>query len=110
ATQRSSAQRKSDDDRRGASAQNSEVLVPEAQAPATFTVAGFKIAATAAGIKKNGLDLGLLYSDHPATTAAVFTKNAFPAAPILVTREHLKASGNTTRAVLVNAGNATAVT
>ena len=63
--------------------------MPEAQAPATFTVAGFKIAATAAGIKKNGLDLGLLYSDHPATTAAVFTKNAFPAAPILVTREHL---------------------
>ena len=71
---------------------------------------GFKIAATAAGIKKSGLDLGLLYSDRPATTAVVFTKNAFPAAPILVTREHLKQSGNTTRAILVNAGNANAVT
>jgi glutamate N-acetyltransferase/amino-acid N-acetyltransferase len=71
---------------------------------------GFKIAAAAAGIKKSGLDLGLLYSDRPATTAAVFTKNAFPAAPILVTRAHLKAAGNTTRAVLVNAGNANAVT
>jgi glutamate N-acetyltransferase / amino-acid N-acetyltransferase len=72
---------------------------------------GFRIAATAAGIKKNGgLDLGLLYSDRPATTAVVFTKNAFPAAPILVTREHLKASGNTTRSILVNAGNANAVT
>src|SRR5215510_5725411 len=71
---------------------------------------GFKIAATVAGIKKSGLDLGLLYSDRPATAAVVFTKNAFPAAPILVTREHLKASGNTTRAILVNAGNANAVT
>jgi glutamate N-acetyltransferase/amino-acid N-acetyltransferase len=71
---------------------------------------GFKIAAAAAGIKKSGLDLGLLYSSRPATTAVVFTKNAFPAAPILVTREHLKASGNMTRAVLVNAGNANAVT
>jgi glutamate N-acetyltransferase/amino-acid N-acetyltransferase len=71
---------------------------------------GFKIAAAVAGIKKSGPDLGLLYSDRPATTAVVFTKNAFPAAPILVTREHLKASGNTTRAVLVNAGNANAVT
>jgi glutamate N-acetyltransferase / amino-acid N-acetyltransferase len=71
---------------------------------------GFKIAAAAAGIRKSGLDLGLLYSDRPATTAAVFTKNAFPAAPILVTRDHLKSSGHMTRAVLVNAGNANAVT
>ena len=71
---------------------------------------GFKIAAAAAGIRKSGLDLGLLYSDRPATTAVVFTKNAFPAAPILVTRQHLKVSGNTSRAVLVNAGNANAVT
>ena len=71
---------------------------------------GFKLAAAAAGVKKSGLDLGLLYSARPAITAVVFTKNAFPAAPILVTREHLKASGNTTRAILVNAGNANAVT
>jgi glutamate N-acetyltransferase/amino-acid N-acetyltransferase len=79
--------------------------VPEASAPE-----GFKIAGTAAGLKKNGLDLGLLYSDRPATTAVVFTKNAFAAAPILVTREHLKATGNKIRAILVNAGNANAVT
>jgi glutamate N-acetyltransferase/amino-acid N-acetyltransferase len=71
---------------------------------------GFKIAGTAAGIKKSGLDVGLLYSTQPATTAVMFTRNAFPAAPILVTREHLKASGNKVRAILVNAGNANAVT
>jgi len=79
--------------------------VPEAKAPQ-----GFQIAGAVAGIKKSGLDLGLLYSDRPAVTAVVFTKNAFPAAPILVTREHLRESGNTTRAILVNAGNANAVT
>jgi glutamate N-acetyltransferase/amino-acid N-acetyltransferase len=79
--------------------------VPDLTAPE-----GFKIAAVAAGIRKSGLDLGLLYSDRPATTAVLFTKNAFPAAPILVTRQHLKVSGNTARAVLVNAGNANAVT
>jgi glutamate N-acetyltransferase/amino-acid N-acetyltransferase len=85
--------------------------VAEAVGPEPFAVAGFKIAATAAGIKKSGgPDLGLLYSDHPAITAVMFTKNAFPAAPILVTREHLKESGNTVRAILVNAGNANAVT
>ena len=78
--------------------------------PQTMAPKGFKIAATAAGIKKSGLDLGFLYSETPATTAVVFTRNAFPAAPILVTREHLKESGNTTRAILVNAGNANAVT
>jgi glutamate N-acetyltransferase / amino-acid N-acetyltransferase len=84
--------------------------VPEAVAPEHFEVAGFKVAGVVAGLKKSGLDLGLIYSDRPATTAAVFTRNAFPAAPILVTREHLKASSNTARAVLVNAGNANAVT
>jgi len=55
---------------------------------------GFKIAGAVAGIKKSGLDLGLLYSTRPATAAAVFTKNAFTAAPILVTREHLKAASH----------------
>ena len=78
--------------------------------PELIAPQGFKIAAAAAGIKKSGLDLGFLCSDRPATTAVVFTKNAFPAAPILITRQHLKESGNTTRAILVNAGNANAVT
>lgn len=71
---------------------------------------GFKIAATTAGIKKEGLDLGLLYSEQPAVAAAVFTRNAFPAAPVLLSRTHLIASGHSARAVLVNSGNANAST
>lgn len=71
---------------------------------------GFKTAAVAAGIKKSGLDLGLLYSEQPAAAAAVFTKNAFPAAPVIVSRQHMMDSGGVLRAVLVNAGNANAAT
>ena len=51
-----------------------------------FFPLGFKTTAVAAGIKKSGLDLGLIVSDRPATAAAVFTKNSFPAAPVLVSR------------------------
>jgi len=73
-----------------------------------FFPTGFKATATAAGIKKSGLDLGLLLSDRPATAAAVFTTNTFPAAPILVSRLNLSESGHKMRAVLVNSGNANA--
>jgi glutamate N-acetyltransferase/amino-acid N-acetyltransferase len=39
-------------------------------------VQGFKMAAVAAGIKAGGvLDLALIYSEKPATAAAVFTQN-----------------------------------
>ena len=69
---------------------------------------GFKTTATAAGIKKSGLDLGLIVSDRPAVAAAVFTKNAFPAAPVLVSRQNLLDSNHMLRAVLVNSGNANA--
>src|ERR1041385_3665198 len=69
---------------------------------------GFKTAAVAAGIKKQGLDLGLIYSENPAAAAAVFTRNAFPAAPVIVSRKNLTLSGHTARAVLVNSGNANA--
>ncbi len=71
---------------------------------------GYKLAATVAGIKRAGLDLGLIYSDRPATAAAVFTRNAFPAAPVLLDKLHLERSSNKVRAVLVNSGNATAAT
>jgi glutamate N-acetyltransferase/amino-acid N-acetyltransferase len=71
---------------------------------------GFKFAAAAAGIKKEGLDLGLICSDRNATAAAVFTQNTFAAAPVIVSRANLADSTNTARAVLVNSGNANAST
>jgi glutamate N-acetyltransferase/amino-acid N-acetyltransferase len=71
---------------------------------------GFKIAGVRAGIKKEGLDLGLIYSERPATAAAVYTRNAFPAAPILISRANLLKSENIVRAAIVNSGNANAST
>jgi glutamate N-acetyltransferase/amino-acid N-acetyltransferase len=69
---------------------------------------GFKLAAVAGGIKKKGLDLGLIVSDPAAAAAAVFTRNAFPAAPVVLSRENLRRSGHRVRGVLVNSGNANA--
>src|SRR5262245_27450907 len=74
-------------------------------------VKGFKMAAVAAGIKsKDVLDLALIHSEKPATCAAVFTQNSFIAAPLVVSKAHLRATGGRMRAVIVNAGNANAAT
>src|SRR2546426_404067 len=72
---------------------------------------GYRASGSSAGIKaNNGLDLALLVSDTPATAAAVFTTNRAQAAPILVSREHLSASGGVARAIVVNSGCANACT
>src|SRR3989442_13983325 len=76
-----------------------------------MTIAGFKTSAVAAGIKSGGvLDLALIYSDRPAAAAAVFTKNTFIAAPLVVSKKHLEENGHRVRAILVNSGNANAAT
>jgi glutamate N-acetyltransferase/amino-acid N-acetyltransferase len=72
------------------------------------TPQGFVFGAVAAGIKKEGLDLGLICSERPATCGAVFTRNAFPAAPVILARENLLRSRHSARAILVNSGNANA--
>ncbi|MDN5347835.1 MAG: glutamate N-acetyltransferase / amino-acid N-acetyltransferase [Clostridia bacterium] len=69
---------------------------------------GFKAAGVHAGLKKEKLDLALLTSEVPAAAAAVYTKNKVKAAPLMVTREHLK--HGYARAVVVNSGNANACT
>jgi glutamate N-acetyltransferase / amino-acid N-acetyltransferase len=76
-----------------------------------MVVKGFKMSAVAAGIKAGGaLDLSLIYSEKPATAAAVFTQNTFIAAPLIVTKKHLQDSGHRVRALIVNSGNANAAT
>lgn len=69
---------------------------------------GFLASGVRAGIKKWARDLGLLYSEIPATAAAVFTTNRVQAAPVLVSRQHLK--GGRLQAVIVNSGNANCCT
>ena len=75
------------------------------------TAKGFRAAGISAGIKPtNKLDLALIVSDTPATAAAMFTLNKVQAAPVLVSKEHLAASGGVVRAVVVNSGCANACT
>lgn len=70
---------------------------------------GFKAAGFAAGIKnKNQLDMGLIYSEYPATVAGVFTGNLVKAAPVLLDQEKIK-SGEC-RALIINSGNANCCT
>ncbi|MFL6417539.1 MAG: bifunctional glutamate N-acetyltransferase/amino-acid acetyltransferase ArgJ [Bryobacteraceae bacterium] len=72
---------------------------------------GYRYAAFYAGIRKDARDdLGLICSDTPAAAAAVFTKNVVQAAPVILARKHLKASGGKVAAILVNAGNANCAT
>ena len=79
---------------------------------AAFTLArGFHCAATACGLKRSGaLDLALVWSDAPCSAAGVFTTNRVQAAPVLLDRERLVASGGQARGVIANAGCANAVT
>src|SRR5690242_21320302 len=71
---------------------------------------GFSYSAVACGLKKSGLDLGLLVSDAPASAACVFTTNLVQAAPVLVSRAHLKKSRHKILGVIVNSGNANCAT
>jgi len=72
---------------------------------------GFRFAATACGLKKTGaLDLAIISSDAPASAAAVFTQNLVVAAPVTISKEHLRASKGRMRAVIVNSGNANCAT
>ncbi len=68
---------------------------------------GFQFAGCEAGIKKNGNDIGLIYSEKECTAAAVFTKNSVKAAPIVLNMQILESPK---KAILVNSGNANACT
>jgi glutamate N-acetyltransferase / amino-acid N-acetyltransferase len=73
--------------------------------------AGFRAAGVACGIKKSkALDLALIVSDVPASSAAVFTTNKAVAAPVLVSKVRLQASGGRSRVVVINSGCANACT
>jgi len=68
---------------------------------------GFRFAADKAGLKTSGrTDLALIVADAPASAAAAFTSNRVIAAPLIVDKQHLSATGGRVRVVLINAGNA----
>ncbi len=77
----------------------------------SFLPLGFRWSAVTAGIKASGRpDLALAVCDGGANAAAMFTSNQVVAAPVIVGRQHLAATGGRVSAVLVNAGNANCCT
>ncbi|MFO7569653.1 MAG: bifunctional glutamate N-acetyltransferase/amino-acid acetyltransferase ArgJ [Smithellaceae bacterium] len=75
----------------------------------TISVPGFLANGVSVGIKgANQKDLGLIYSSVPAKAAAVFTKNTFKAAPVLIDMERIKRG--IVQAVITNSGCANAAT
>jgi glutamate N-acetyltransferase/amino-acid N-acetyltransferase len=74
-----------------------------------YKIEGFKGAAVAAGLKKEGEpDLALIFSEKEAVAAGVFTTNRVQAAPVILSRENIK--NGRVRAIVVNSGNANACT
>jgi glutamate N-acetyltransferase/amino-acid N-acetyltransferase len=69
---------------------------------------GFTAAGVHCGLKKEKMDMALVYSQRPCSLAGVFTTNVVAAAPVLYGRELVKQG--MAQAVLINAGNANACT
>ena len=69
---------------------------------------GFKASGVHCGIRKNRTknDLALIYSEVPASSAAVYTTNLVKGAPLTVTKNNLASSGGIAQAVICNSGNA----
>lgn len=72
------------------------------------TPKGFKSGGIHCGIKKQALDLGIIYSEVMATAAVMTTTNLVKAAPILWCMDVMK--NPNIQAVIVNSGNANACT
>ena len=70
---------------------------------------GFQAAGTHTGIKKQKKDMAIIYSEAPCTYAGAFTQNVVKAAPVIWDQKVLSAE-NTVHAVVINSGNANAVT
>ncbi len=73
---------------------------------------GFLFAAGEGGLRTHGHgpDVALIYSMVPARVAALFTTNRLQAAPIQLSRDHLRRNRHVAQVILVNAGNANCAT
>ncbi|QLE97012.1 bifunctional glutamate N-acetyltransferase/amino-acid acetyltransferase ArgJ [Neptunomonas phycophila] len=85
------------------------MAVGPATLPSMYSVDGIRIGVASAGIKKLGRkDVVVFEVCEDASVAGVFTTNAFCAAPVVISKDHL-AQGNV-RYFLINTGNANAGT
>ncbi len=74
-------------------------------------VPGFRAVGVTCGLKESGdPDLALVLAERPCHAAAIFTTNAFKAAPVLYDMSLLERTNGILQAVVINAGNANAIT
>ncbi len=71
-------------------------------------VRGIKCWGAHSGVKSLRRDLAIIYSEVPASAAAVFTQNQVVAAPVTLSKKHIK--DGKAQAIVINAGNANAAT
>lgn len=71
-------------------------------------VRGIKCWGAHSGVKSLRRDLAIIYSEVPASAAAVFTQNKVIAEPIKLSQKHMK--DGLIQAIVINAGNANACT
>src|SRR5690606_13948607 len=71
-------------------------------------VRGIKCWGAHTGVKSLRRDLAIIYSEVPANAAAVFTQNQVVAAPVTLSKKHIR--NGKAQAIVVNAGNANACT
>ncbi|MBI3663383.1 MAG: bifunctional glutamate N-acetyltransferase/amino-acid acetyltransferase ArgJ, partial [Acidobacteria bacterium] len=71
---------------------------------------GFLAAGVRAGIRRRRPDLAVIVAEKPAAAAALFTKNRFLAAPVILSRAALQKSGGRIKGVVINSGCANALT
>lgn len=94
---------------RAAAAKNTSAAVEDKPRPSTIRVPGFRFAGVACGVKKTRRkDLALIFSERPATAAALFTTNRVKAAPVIVGTRHMRRG--LVQAVVINSGVANACT
>lgn len=66
-------------------------------------ITGYKFSGIKAGIKKDGFDLGLIYSETPARCIAAFTTNLLKSNSIIVSQKHLNKT-KYIKAIITNSG------
>jgi glutamate N-acetyltransferase/amino-acid N-acetyltransferase len=72
---------------------------------------GFMASAVACVLKQSGdLDLALIVSEHNCCGTGLFTRNRFPAAPVILDKEVLVTNPTGLRGIIINAGIANACT
>ncbi|MBD1383447.1 bifunctional ornithine acetyltransferase/N-acetylglutamate synthase [Metabacillus arenae] len=89
--------------------QMEESLVNKIENGTVITPKGFKADGIHIGLRHSKKDLGIIFSEVPANSAAVYTQSHFQAAPLLVTQQSIAKEGKL-QAVVVNSAIANACT